>query len=95
MPAPDEVALSVDQGLRALTVNVPDWATLRVLGAVRRLYQPHQITIEEPTELARRFSSVYETIKDLGFLGPPREWSSLPRPAVWGPASSHSCGGGR
>src|SRR5438552_3069693 len=50
--------------LRALTVNAPDWDTLRVLDAVRRLYQPPGVTLEQRTELARRFSDVYAKVKD-------------------------------
>jgi hypothetical protein len=35
-----------------------------VLDAVRRLYQPEGITLGERVELARRFNTVYPTIKD-------------------------------
>ncbi len=55
---------TIDDAIRALTVNAEDWTTLRVLDGVRRLYQPSGIRIEERVELARRFSTVYPTVKD-------------------------------
>ncbi len=55
---------SLDAGLRGLTINACDWPTLRVLDAVRRLYQPRGISFEARVELARRFTAVYATIAD-------------------------------
>ncbi len=49
----------VEGNLRALTVNAADWPTLRVLDAVRRLYQPPGISLSERVELARRFNAAY------------------------------------
>lgn len=54
----------LEQALRVLTVNAEDWATVRVLDGVRRLYQPHPISLEQRAELTRRFNTVYPTIKD-------------------------------
>jgi glycerol-3-phosphate O-acyltransferase/dihydroxyacetone phosphate acyltransferase len=54
----------LDVALRALTVNAEDWDTVRVLDAVRRLYQPKVIRLEQRAELTRRFNAVYPTIKD-------------------------------
>jgi 1-acyl-sn-glycerol-3-phosphate acyltransferase len=51
----DEIAAA----LRRLTINAPDWDTVRALDAVRRLYQPPEISIEERVELARRFNTHY------------------------------------
>jgi glycerol-3-phosphate O-acyltransferase/dihydroxyacetone phosphate acyltransferase len=48
--------------LRALTVNAGSWETLRVLDAVRRLYQPDDLSLEERVELARRFNAVYPQV---------------------------------
>ncbi len=59
------LTVDIDTGLRALTVNAEDWPTLRVLDGVRRLYQPHDIALEDRIELARRFASVYPTVKDV------------------------------
>jgi glycerol-3-phosphate O-acyltransferase / dihydroxyacetone phosphate acyltransferase len=59
---PDEVRTVTDEigaGLRRLTVNAPDWETVRALDVVRRLYQPQEISIEERVELARRFNTYY------------------------------------
>ena len=53
---PDEVrALTgeIDAALRRLTINAPDWETVRALDTVRRLYQPQEISIEDRVELAR------------------------------------------
>lgn len=55
---------AIDRAIRALTINSPDWDTLRVLDGVRRLYQPPRVSLEERTELARRFAAVYETVRD-------------------------------
>ena len=55
---------AIETAIRALTINADDWSTLRVLDGVRRLYQPAGIRIEERVELARRFASVYPSVKD-------------------------------
>ena len=54
----------IEEGIRALTVNAPDWRTLRVLDGVRRLYQPKHILMEERVELARRFCEAYERLQN-------------------------------
>lgn len=54
----------LETALRSLTVNAEDWATVRVLDGVRRLYQPKIVTLEQRAELTRRFNAVYPTIKD-------------------------------
>lgn len=64
--APDAVnalTAEIEQGLRALTVNSPDWDTLRLLDGVRRLYQPARIPLANRVELMRRFATVYEQVK--------------------------------
>ncbi|MEK7867080.1 MAG: lysophospholipid acyltransferase family protein [Planctomycetota bacterium] len=53
----------IERGLRALTINAPDWDTLRLLDGVRRLYQPPRIPLAHRVELARRFATVYEKVK--------------------------------
>ncbi len=61
----DEVRLltgEIDGALRRLTVNAPDWETVRALDVVRRLYQPHEISIEDRVELARRFNTYYGAV---------------------------------
>lgn len=50
--------------LRALTVNADSWSELSLLDAVRRLYQPPKITLEERVELARRFASHYPSVRE-------------------------------
>jgi len=52
----------IDSALRRLTVNAPDWDTVRALDVVRRLYQPQEISIEERVELARRFNTYYGAV---------------------------------
>ena len=52
----------LDTALRRLTINAPDWETVRALDTVRRLYQPQEISIEERVELARRFNTYYGTV---------------------------------
>ena len=63
--APDEVHTITDEigaGLRRLTINAPDWDTVRALDVVRRLYQPQEISIEDRVELARRFNAYYGAV---------------------------------
>jgi glycerol-3-phosphate O-acyltransferase / dihydroxyacetone phosphate acyltransferase len=55
----------IEAGIRALTVNAADWDTLRVLDGVRRLYQPPHIRLQDRVELARRFSDVYQTVREV------------------------------
>lgn len=59
-----EMTDELELRLRGLTVNASDWTTLRVLDGVRRLYQPTHIPLEARVELSRRFSTVYESVKD-------------------------------
>jgi glycerol-3-phosphate O-acyltransferase / dihydroxyacetone phosphate acyltransferase len=62
---PDEARTITDEigaSLRRLTVNAPDWETVRALDAVRRLYQPQEISIEDRVELARRFNAYYGAV---------------------------------
>ncbi|MBI3072241.1 MAG: 1-acyl-sn-glycerol-3-phosphate acyltransferase [Deltaproteobacteria bacterium] len=54
----------IETALRALTVNAPDWETLRVLDGVRRLYQPPNVSLPDRVELQRRFTTVYQTVKN-------------------------------
>ena len=61
-PDPTAVAAitqELEGALRRLTINAPDWETVRALDTVRRLYQPQEISIEERVELARRFNAYY------------------------------------
>jgi glycerol-3-phosphate O-acyltransferase/dihydroxyacetone phosphate acyltransferase len=48
--------------MRRLTINAPDWETVRALDVVRRLYQPREISIEERVELSRRFNQYYGAV---------------------------------
>lgn len=71
MIAPDEapeavkrVTAEIGNGLRRLTINAPDWETVRALDTVRRLYQPQEISIEDRVELARRFNTYYPAVAD-------------------------------
>jgi glycerol-3-phosphate O-acyltransferase/dihydroxyacetone phosphate acyltransferase len=52
----------IDAALRRLTINAPDWETVRALDVVRRLYQPREISIEDRVELARRFNAYYGAV---------------------------------
>jgi 1-acyl-sn-glycerol-3-phosphate acyltransferase len=49
----------LERALRGLTVNAADWDTVRVLDAVRRLYTPRDVGLDERVELARRFNAHY------------------------------------
>lgn len=53
------VTTDIEAALRRLTINAPDWDTVRALDEVRRLYQPQEISIEDRVELARRFNTYY------------------------------------
>lgn len=52
----------IENGMRRLTINAPDWDTVRALDVVRRLYQPQEISIEDRVELARRFNTYYSSV---------------------------------
>jgi 1-acyl-sn-glycerol-3-phosphate acyltransferase len=61
----DQVALlttELDEAMRRLTINAPDWDTVRALDVVRRLYQPQEISIEDRVELSRRFNAYYGAV---------------------------------
>lgn len=55
----------IEEALRELTINAPDWETLRVLHAVRRMYQPRHVPMEQRVELARRFCAIYPRVAEL------------------------------
>lgn len=57
-----ELTEEIDRALRRLTINAPDWDTVRALDTVRRLYQPQEISIEDRIELARRFNTYYGAV---------------------------------
>jgi glycerol-3-phosphate O-acyltransferase/dihydroxyacetone phosphate acyltransferase len=65
-PASAEVVRALtselEGALRRLTINAPDWDTVRALDTVRRLYQPTAISIGERVELARRFNTHYGAV---------------------------------
>lgn len=54
-----DLTTEIETALRRLTINAPDWETVRALDVVRRLYQPQEISIEDRVELARRFNAYY------------------------------------
>jgi glycerol-3-phosphate O-acyltransferase/dihydroxyacetone phosphate acyltransferase len=57
----DDIELS----LRGLTINAPDWETMRVLDGVRRLYTNNaKLRLYQHAELTRRFLNSYEEFKD-------------------------------
>ncbi len=58
-----ELTESIDAALRRLTINAPDWDTVRALDVVRRLYQPDEISIEQRVELARRFNTFFAQVQ--------------------------------
>ena len=57
-----KVTEEIGASLRRLTINAPDWETVRALDTVRRLYQPQEISIEDRIELARRFNTYYGAV---------------------------------
>jgi 1-acyl-sn-glycerol-3-phosphate acyltransferase len=57
-----ELTTEIDGAMRRLTINAPDWETVRALDVVRRLYQPQEISIEERVELSRRFNAYYAAV---------------------------------
>lgn len=51
---------SIHEGLLGVTVNAPDYETLQVIQATKRLYRPFgkRLTSSEELELTRRFLKV-------------------------------------
>jgi glycerol-3-phosphate O-acyltransferase/dihydroxyacetone phosphate acyltransferase len=58
-----QLTTELETALRGLTINAPDWDTVRALDTVRRLYQPLDISMEDRVELARRFNTYYPRFK--------------------------------
>ncbi len=61
-----ELTDAIGLGLRALTINAPDFDTLKVLDGVRRLYSPQhkRLTLAERAEITRRLIDHYERYAD-------------------------------
>jgi glycerol-3-phosphate O-acyltransferase / dihydroxyacetone phosphate acyltransferase len=57
-----QLTATIESALKRLTINAPDWDTVRALDTVRRLYQPQEISIEDRVELARRFNTYYSQV---------------------------------
>ena len=57
----------IELALRALTLNAPDFETLRTLDAIRRLYVPAERTLSlgEEAEVTRRLIAHYQDKRDL------------------------------
>jgi 1-acyl-sn-glycerol-3-phosphate acyltransferase len=62
-----ELTEEIELGLRALTINAPDFETLRVLDGCRRLYRPpgKKLSLAERAEISRRFIDHWERLKEL------------------------------
>jgi len=58
------VTAELESAIRRLTINAPDWDTVRALDVVRRLYQPAEISMEDRVELSRRFNAYYAAVAD-------------------------------
>ena len=56
----------LDLRLRGVTLNAPDWETMRILHTARRLYKPDRahLSLEEYAELTRRFAEGYLRVSD-------------------------------
>ncbi|KAJ1812766.1 Glycerol-3-phosphate/dihydroxyacetone phosphate acyltransferase [Coemansia sp. RSA 2599] len=63
----NELLETVTDGLKQVTLNTPDYETLKLIQAGRRLYQPtqHSLTMAQQVELTRRFIKGYNTYRDL------------------------------
>ncbi|KAJ2893287.1 Glycerol-3-phosphate/dihydroxyacetone phosphate acyltransferase [Coemansia aciculifera] len=63
----DELLRIVSEGLKQVTLNTPDYETLKMVQAGRRLYQPtqHSLTMAQQVELTRRFIKGYSVYRDL------------------------------
>ncbi len=61
---PRDLTDEIERALRGLTVNASDWETVRVLDAVRRLYTPHDVDLDQRVELARRFNTHYPAFRE-------------------------------
>ena len=57
----------IELALRALTLNAPDFDTLRVLDAVRRLYVPESrhLTLSDEAEITRRLMAHWDAKREL------------------------------
>jgi glycerol-3-phosphate O-acyltransferase/dihydroxyacetone phosphate acyltransferase len=56
----------VERSMRTVTMNAPDFDTLRAIHTIRRLYQPSSktLTSDQYLELNRRFAAAYIKFKD-------------------------------
>ncbi|KAJ1845647.1 Glycerol-3-phosphate/dihydroxyacetone phosphate acyltransferase, partial [Coemansia sp. RSA 2703] len=63
----NELLQIATDGLKQVTLNTPDYETLRLIQAGRRLYQPtqHSLTMAQQVELTRRFIKGYTVYRDL------------------------------
>jgi len=57
----NELLNEIEDGLRSVTVNAPDYETLQLFQAVRRLYKPsnEDLDIKEKLDLTRKFAEAY------------------------------------
>ena len=64
--ATSELLHVVENGMRNVTINAPDWKTLKYIHHIRRLYQPGRIKlpVSEVLELTRQFAAFFDEFKD-------------------------------
>eukprot|EP01061_Rhynchopus_euleeides_P030983 TRINITY_DN51347_c0_g1_i1.p1 TRINITY_DN51347_c0_g1~~TRINITY_DN51347_c0_g1_i1.p1 ORF type:complete len:629 (+),score=289.44 TRINITY_DN51347_c0_g1_i1:42-1889(+) len=55
---------TVEHGMRGVTINAPDWQTLKYIHHMRRLYQPSslKLPVSEILSLTRKFASCFEEV---------------------------------
>lgn len=53
---------TLEDAIGGLTVNAENWETIHLLNAVRRLYQPANISLEQRVTLAHRFNALYPSV---------------------------------
>eukprot|EP01060_Flectonema_neradi_P006073 TRINITY_DN14057_c0_g1_i1.p1 TRINITY_DN14057_c0_g1~~TRINITY_DN14057_c0_g1_i1.p1 ORF type:complete len:637 (+),score=74.35 TRINITY_DN14057_c0_g1_i1:82-1992(+) len=63
--ATHELLQTIENGMRNVTINAPDWKTLKYVHHIRRLYQPGRIKlpVSEVLELTRQFAVFFDEFK--------------------------------
>lgn len=72
-----ELLQRIEDGMKSVLVTAPNYESLQVIYAARRLWQQKELLISEKQDLSRRFAEGYKQLLMQVNGKPPKEWSDL------------------
>ena len=75
----NDLLAKIENSMRSVIVSVPDYETMQIIHAARRLYRPDARTesAEQRQDMGRRFAEGYKRLLIQSSGNPPQEWVNL------------------